>query len=142
VFVVPAAGGTAQRLAANDPPACLGVSSPGLTNSWPKWSPSVQTCADGLTYYWIIFSSSRDGNKFNLANFKDPKPSTPLPTSQLYLTALTIDKNNAVTTYPAVFIWNQPATSALYAGSSQSNHTPVWEEVAIPPPPPPPPPAF
>jgi hypothetical protein len=142
VFVVPSAGGTATRLTANDPPACLGVSSPGLTNSWPKWSPSVQTCADGLTYYWIIFSSSRDGNTFNLANFKDPKPATPLPTSQLYLTALTVDKNNAVRTYPAVFVWNQPATSALYAGANQSNHTPVWEEVAIPPPAPPPPPAF
>ena len=140
VFVVPAAKGPALRLAANDPPTCLDAPSPGVTNSWPKWSPSVQTCSDGLTYYWLIFSSSRDGNTFNLNNFKQPRPSTPLPTSQLYLTALTIDKNNAITTYPAVFIWNQPAASAQFANSNQSNHTPVWEEVAIPAPAPPPPP--
>ncbi len=139
VFVVPAAGGTATRLAANDPPMCAGVSSPGITNSWPKWSPSVQTCTDGLTYYWLIFSSSRDGNVFNVANFKAPAPASPVPTSQLYLTAITIDKNNKIQTYPALYIWNQPATSAAFK-SNQSNHTPIWEELAIPPPPPPAPP--
>src|SRR5690606_28998478 len=42
IFVVPASGGTALRLAANDPPACTGESSPGLHNSWPKWSPLVR----------------------------------------------------------------------------------------------------
>jgi hypothetical protein len=140
VFVVPAGGGMATRLSANDPPACLGVTSPGVTNSWPKWSPSVQTCSDGLTYYWIIFSSSRDGKDFNMANFNSPMPNSPLPTSQLYLTAITIDKTNKMQTYPAVYIWNQPSTSAAFK-SNQSNHTPAWEEVAIPPPPPPAPPA-
>jgi hypothetical protein len=137
--VVPSTGGTATRLAANDPPSCANLSSPGLTNSWPKWSPSVQQCTDGMTYYWIIFSSSRAGRTFDLTNFKDPKPSSPVPTSQLYLTALTIDSNNKVQSYPAVYIWNQPQTSAAYGGAPQSNHTPVWEEVAIPQPPPPPP---
>ena len=139
VFVVPSAGGSATRLAANDPPSCSNLSSPGLTNSWPKWSPSVQTCMDGVTYYWMIFSSSRDGHTFDLTNFKDPKPSSPVATSQLYLTALTIDKDNKLQTYPALYIWNQPQASATNGGAPQSNHTPVWEEVAIPAPPPPPP---
>jgi hypothetical protein len=137
VFVIPSGGGSAARLVANDPPNCLGASSPGVTNSWPKWSPSVQKCTDGLTYYWIIFSSSRDGNTFNLANFKDPKPSAAVPTSQLYLTAITIDTSNKLQMYPALFVWNQPAQSAAFGGDHQSNHTPVWEEVAIPPPAPP-----
>ncbi len=139
VFVVASGGGTAKRLVANDPPTCMNAPSPGVTNSWPKWSPSVQQCSDGLTYYWLIFSSSRDGNAFNLANFKDPKPSTPVPTSQLYLTAITVDQNNQLQTYPALYIWNQPAKNAAL-GANQSNHTPVWEEVAIPPPAPPSPP--
>ncbi|MDP9034634.1 MAG: hypothetical protein M3O50_07480 [Myxococcota bacterium] len=137
VFVVPSRGGTPVRLAANSPPACLGVSSPGITNSWPKWSPDVQSCPNGLSYYWLIFSSSRDGALFNPANMKMGVQSV---TSQLYLTGITVDATGKVTTYPALYIWNQPSQSALYAGSHQSNHTPVWEEVAIPPPPPPPPP--
>ena len=41
VFVVPATGGTATRLAANDPPACAGMTSPGITNSWGKWGPTA-----------------------------------------------------------------------------------------------------
>ena len=54
VYVVPSSGGAATRLAANDPPACLGVSSPGVTNSWPRWSPEHPSCG-GKTYYWPIF---------------------------------------------------------------------------------------
>ncbi|HZU81721.1 MAG TPA: hypothetical protein VE987_02340, partial [Polyangiaceae bacterium] len=108
-------------------------------NSWPKWSPSVQSCSDGLTYYWLIFSSSRDGNTFNGMNFKMGPPSPPLPTSQLYLTAVTVNPDTKETkTYPALYIWNQPVQSVMLPGSNQSNHTPVWEELAIPPPPPPP----
>jgi hypothetical protein len=49
VFILPAAGGTATRLAANDPPACTGKTSPGMTNSWPKWSPQAVTASDGET---------------------------------------------------------------------------------------------
>src|SRR5690606_1119036 len=58
VNVIPTAGGTAHRLAANDPPACTGESSPGVINSWPKWGPSIES-AGGNTYYWVIFSSAR-----------------------------------------------------------------------------------
>lgn len=136
VFIVPSGGGTPTRLAANEPPACLGARVPGITNSWPKWSPSVQQCSDGVTYYWIIFSSSRDQHTFNPMYFKMGL-SAPLPTSQLYLTAITVDKDKHLQTYPALYIWNQSSASTVYGGANQSNHTPVWEEVAIPPPPPP-----
>ncbi len=141
VFVVPADGtAPATRLAANDPPACLGLRSPGLTNSWPKWSPDVEKCDNGLTYYWIIFSSSRDGDQFKSSNLKTGGK---VVTSQLYLTGMTVDASGQVATFPALYIWNQPmhygGKNAAFAGASQSNHTPVWEVVSIPRPPPPPP---
>ncbi len=104
VFVVPAAGGEATRLVANDAPTCTKQTSPGLTNSWPKWSPSVQTF-NGKTYYFLTFSSRR--------------PETP----QLYVTAI-VDDGHSLTTYPALYLWNQPA--------DEGNHTPDWEEVNIP----------
>jgi hypothetical protein len=131
VFVVPAPGGTATRLNANTPPACTGAVSPGITNSWAKWSPQVTTCS-GKTYYWLIFSSSRGGMLFNPSNLMDGNNN--LPTSQLYVTALVADGSGNLTTYPALYIWNQPTTSDSFNGSHQSNHTPVWEVVDIPPP--------
>src|SRR4029077_8797853 len=55
VYVVSSTGGTPARLAANDAPACMGVTSPGINNSWAKWSPEYPNC-NGRTYYWLIFS--------------------------------------------------------------------------------------
>jgi hypothetical protein len=107
VFVVPSAGGVATRLAANDVPACqTGLQSPGLTNDWPKWSPDVGQ-ANGKHYYWITFSSKRTG------------------VAQLYVTALVVDGSGKLSTYPALYLWNQP--------SAEANHTPAWDDVQIPP---------
>jgi hypothetical protein len=107
VFVVPAAGGTAVRLAANDAPACqTGVASPGLTNDWPKWAPDVGR-ANGKRYYWVTFSSKRTG------------------VAQLYVAPLVVDAAGAVTTWPALYLWNQP--------SADGNHTPSWDNYQIPP---------
>src|SRR5262249_12302209 len=53
VFIVPAAGGTAKRLTANDPPACTGLASPGITNSWARWAPDAET-VNGKRYYWLV----------------------------------------------------------------------------------------
>jgi hypothetical protein len=121
IYVIPAAGdaGGGTRLAANDPPACTHRSSPGVTNSWGKWSPSVESVPVlGLTYYWIVFSSSR-------------YPSGPAQDSpQLYVTAMVVDGSGKVTTYPALYLWNQPP--------DEHNHTPAWDYFQIPPPPPPP----
>jgi WD40 repeat protein len=105
VYIVPTAGGTAVRLAANDPPTCGGFSSPGVGNSWPKWSPKVED-SNGKTYYWLTFSSKRTTSY---------KP-------QLYVAAITVE-NGVVTTYPALYLWNQP--------ENESNHTPAWDDFEI-----------
>jgi hypothetical protein len=109
VFVVPVGGPAATqatRLAANDPPACTQVTSPGITNSWPKWAPEVSTVGN-RTFYWLTFSSKRaDGS-----------------TPQLYVTPIVVD-SGVLKTYPALYLWNQPA--------DQGNHTPAWDHFDIP----------
>lgn len=105
LFVVPAGGGTATRLAANDPPACSEKKSPGVLNSWPKWAPQVQS-ADGRRYYWISFSSSRRG-----------------ATPQLYVGGVVVDQDGTVRTYKALYLWNQP--------SADGNHTAAWDVFKI-----------
>jgi hypothetical protein len=44
------------------------------------------------------------------------------------MAGVVIDKQGAVHTYPAVYIWNQDPTT--------SNLTPAWNNFQIPPPPP------
>jgi hypothetical protein len=107
------AGSAATRLVANDPPACTGQSSPGVTNSWPKWAPSAGTASGGRTFYWLVFSSTRDPMSGN--------------GPQLYLTPIVTDGHGQITTYAALYLWNQPET--------EHNHTPAWDNFAIPPPP-------
>jgi Tol biopolymer transport system component len=112
VYVLPfhgGVGGTAIRLAANDAAACqTSLGSPGLTNDWPKWSPQAVT-SGGKTYYWLTFSSKRAGTS----------------NAQLYITAVVVDEVGQISTYPALYLWNQP--------SSDGNHTPSWDDFAIPP---------
>jgi len=109
VFVVPSAGGTPTRLVANDPPACLTTKkSPGLTNSWPKWSPEVQR-AGGKDYYFLVFSSTR-----NPASNGGP---------QLYVAPIVVS-GGTVTTYAALYLWNQP--------ENENNHTPAWDVFKLP----------
>jgi hypothetical protein len=134
VYVVPAAGGTATRLKANDPPGCSGDVSPGVYNAWPKWSPSVRT-AGGKSYYFLLFSSAR-ATPFQVG--------VAVPASQLYLTAIVEDDaTHAIETYPAIYMWNQqnlvtqvgdaaPTTQAVLS----NNVTPAWNEFQIPPVPP------
>ncbi len=111
VFLVPASGGTATRLAANDPPSCANMTSPGLTNSWPKWAPN-STTVGGSTYYWLTFSSKRN----DVATTGNP--------AQLYVTPIVVDGQGNLTTYPALYLWNQPG--------SDGNHTPAWVNFTIP----------
>jgi hypothetical protein len=110
LYVIPPTGGTATRLAANDPPSCVGITSPGLTNSWPKWSPQAKSDAKGNTYYWLVFSSIRD-----------PAQATPAP--QLYAAPVVVDASGNVTTYSALYFWNQPET--------EHNHLPAWDVFQI-----------
>jgi hypothetical protein len=123
IFVVPAEGGKAIRFGANDPIVCPNqgsFKSPGVTNDWSKWSPEATVGPDGVTYYWLIFSSSRRANGGQQA--------------QLFITPMTVKDGTVNVDYPALYLWNQPA--------KESNHTPSWDHYRIPdiPPPPPPPP--
>lgn len=102
VFVVPTAGGAPLRLLANDPPQCGGKKSPGITNSWPRWAPEAGR-AGGRRYYFLTFSSTR------------AESGTP----QLYTAPVVIDENGTISSYPALPLWNQPAT--------EGNHTPAWD---------------
>jgi hypothetical protein len=138
IYVVPSAGGTALRLAANDPPLCSGETSPGVTNSWAKWSPTVRggpvgTPHEGKHYYFLLFSSARQ-SPFRLGQG---------PASQLYLTTLVELPNGELQTYPAMYLWNQsfeitdsttvpPTVSPVQT----SNLTPAFDEFVIPPRPP------
>jgi hypothetical protein len=110
VYVVGASGSqTPIRLAGNDPAACTGLTSPGVQNTWPKWAPGPSVGTDGKTYYWITFSSSRSP----LAKGKQ----------QLYVSAVVKDVAGTITTYPAIYLWNQDATV--------NNLIPAWDNFAI-----------
>ena len=125
VAIVKASGGTPVRLKANAPPACTNEASPGVLNSWPKWSPSVESDAAGNKYYFLVFSSARKyDEQFQIMPNKYTPPKTDARSSQMYLATIVVAPNGDVTDYPAVYIWNQtPATSNL---------TPAWDEFKIP----------
>jgi hypothetical protein len=112
MYVIPASGGTATRLAANDPPACSGRTSPGVSNSWPKWGPTALE-GNGSKYYWIVFSSTRSSSG----------------NPQLYVTSV-VQTGSKIATHGAIYLWNQPPT--------ESNHTPAWDTFQVPAVPPPP----
>jgi hypothetical protein len=126
-------GGQATRLAANDPPACTNQKSPGVINSWPKWSPRAMSVMStnpefgppDRTFYWLVFSSARQyEGQFELPKTGFSPPDT--RASQLYITAVVRDNTDGkLHSFPAIYIWNQdPKTSNL---------TPAWDEFKIPP---------
>jgi hypothetical protein len=135
VWVVPATGGTALRLTANDPPACSGEASPGVHNSWPKWSPVVRE-ANGKKYYFLIFSSSRQSP----GTISDPTTPTDVnPMSQLYMATLVDDGSGKLEQHSAVFLWNQRNLVTLDASQQakitdfvENNVTPAWDEFQAP----------
>jgi hypothetical protein len=130
-------GGTPIRLAANDPPACSQVTSPGSGNSWAKWSPIVRSSVSdeaysGRTYYFLTFASTREPPFTLGAN----GPFGAAPASQLYIATMVVDRAGNVETYPAVYLWNQSFLTS--DGSdveplSMSNLTPAWDEFVVPP---------
>jgi hypothetical protein len=147
VYIVPykgGNGGTAVRLKANDPVACTGLTSPGVQNTWPKWAPNPVVSSttggagtatdagpapqtiDGLTYYWITFSSLRSVTA---------GAGTSSAYEQLYVAGIVVDASGNVTDYAPIYLWNQ--------ADNVNNLIPAWGEFSIPPgvtPPPPPPP--
>ncbi|MBS2027693.1 MAG: hypothetical protein JST54_07320 [Deltaproteobacteria bacterium] len=114
VCVVPSNGGTATRLRANDPPACTGLVSPGLTNSWPRWAPQA-TQIGNERVYWMVFSSKRHASSVDGNGAMIP---------QLYVagvvTQVRSDGSEVVEhDYPALYVRSQ--------NPEQSNHTPAWD---------------
>jgi hypothetical protein len=137
VWVIPynnGAGGTAVRLAGNDPVACTGAAnagpaaSPGVQNTWPRWAPLPETTtagmagnqgADGKLYYWVTFSSTRadecslrgatGGVCHGPASSSTTEAADAVGRAQLYVAAVVVDPsmNNQITTYPAIYMWNQ-----------------------------------
>ncbi len=138
IYIVPSAGGEPIRLIANDPVSCTAETSRGSINSWPKWSPRVaRDEAGGKTYYFLMFSSGRSfPGAFELPRAR-LTPNISNKSSQLYMAAIVVDDaTQAVTTYPAVYLWNQNITvDAQGNGRSEptSNLTPAWDDFSIPP---------
>jgi hypothetical protein len=141
IDVIPTAGGTATRLVANDPNACAGDNTAlGIINSWPKWSPDV-VVNGGKTYYFLIFSSARKyGDAFSTQFQLQANPASDFTglhsSSQLYLAAIVVDNTTqAITTYPAVYLWNQNRTPSMgmAANLQYSNLTPAWDPFVLPP---------
>jgi hypothetical protein len=119
VALIPAGGGTAVLSGINKPPACTGRTSPGVNNVWPRWSPAYGPTG-GLTYYFLIFSSSRAGQTATSKYMN-----TPVPIVQLYISTVTVDEQRNITVYPAVYLWNQDP--------ARLNLTPAWSTFQLPP---------
>lgn len=136
VWVVPSAGGVAHRLRGNDPVACSGEVSPGVLNSWPKWSSAVRE-HNGKQYYFVIFSSARAyPGQFELGR-TEYTPPIETKSSQLYMSTIEVDPaTGTMTSYGAIYLWNQnyravPGTTT-YEELKTANMTPAWEDFSIP----------
>ncbi len=141
IRIIPVGGGTATRLVANDPNTCAGDDTTlGIINSWPKWSPDV--VVNGTkTYYFVIFSSARKyGDAFSSQFQLAANPASDFnglhSSSQLYLAAIVVDNTtNEITSYPAVYLWNQNRTpnNGMASDLQYSNLTPAWDPFELPP---------
>lgn len=140
VFVVPAPGNTATcaggtqppcKLAANAPAACTGLATPGVQNTWPKWAPAqaggVAPSSDMNTYYWVTFSSIRINDPKSAASTGSAQMDGGGPAGkvQLYIAGVSVSPSGAISTYPAVYLWNQDPTV--------NNLIPAWDNFTLPP---------
>ncbi len=112
IYLIESKGGVPVRLKANDPPVCTGLKSPGLTNSWTRWSPQA-TIAQDLKYYWLVYSSKR-----RVAAGLRP---------QLYVSAIVtkyVDGKEVLhAEYPGVYVASQDP--------AENNHTPQWDYFVV-----------
>jgi len=137
IYVMPSQGGAEPtRLLANDPVACSGESSPGVLNSWSKWSPRVRS-AGGLKYYFLVFSSARSyPARFDIPRATYTPKTLDTRSSQLYMAAVVVDEAGNITSYPAVYLWNQDRVlkaDGSLESIATSNLTPAWAEFDLPP---------
>ncbi|HYQ00944.1 MAG TPA: hypothetical protein VER96_19880 [Polyangiaceae bacterium] len=139
--VVPATGGERARLVANDPNACASDPTPlALLNGSPAWGPNP-VHQEGRTYYFLIFTSARKygdefSTQFELADKQDTAgthtDSTLSASTQLYLTTIVVDDaSGSITSYPAIYIWNQNRVPGSVNGFSA--RSPVWGSTILPP---------
>ncbi|MEI9936872.1 MAG: hypothetical protein WDO69_06590 [Pseudomonadota bacterium] len=140
VSVVPASGGDRARLLANDPNACAGDPTPlALLNGSPAWGPNP-VHHDGRTYYFMLFTSARRyGDEFAMQfQFDSTFPGTDeahtlRASTQLYLTTMVVDDTTgSVTSYPAIYVWNQNRIAASGGVATFASLTPVWGTTALP----------
>jgi hypothetical protein len=135
IHVVRRGGGDPIRLIANDPVSCTNETARGSINSWPRWSPRTAADDQGNTYYFLIFSSARNYP----GAFPLPKarltPEVSNKSSQLYMAPIVVDSAGNITTYPAIYLWNQnilvDATGNAVIQQA-SNLTPAWDDFSIP----------
>jgi hypothetical protein len=141
LYMTSASGtGTPTRLAANDPPACTGLTTATIYNSWPKWSPVAAAGPNGDTYYFFTFSSARQST----TTIPGGGGSPPEAASELFLGSVKVDSMGNVTSYPAIYLWNQHDVVTTNATTMVStvttaagtNLTPAWHDFVIPPVPP------
>lgn len=135
IYIVPSAGGEPHRLRGNDPVACSGETSPGVLNSWPKWSSAVREY-EGKNYYFVIFSSARAyPGQFNLQH-TDYTPPIETKSSHLYMSVVEHDpETGALTSYAPIYLWNQNYLATgpdAYEELNTANLTPAWEDFSIP----------
>jgi len=136
IYLVPAAGGTPQALAANNPPTCTGLTTATIHNSWPKWSP-IPKSVNGASYYFLIFSSTRYAK--DMIDTGSPDPNLRLaPASELYLATIKVQAGT-VTSYPGIYLWNQNYLVTTDANNNPTvtrspglHVTPAWDEFVIP----------
>lgn len=138
--VVAAKGGDPARLLANDPNACAGDSLPlTLLNGSPAWGPNP-VHHDGVSYYFLVFTSIRKyGDEFStpFQMVASGVTVTLRDSTQLYLTTIAVDdKTGRVTSYPAIYVWNQNRTlgpTGDAVGTQMANLTPVWGSTELAP---------
>jgi len=128
----------------------------GLSNSWPKWSPFVQTYK-GKKLLWVTFSSNRDYG-LHLVNkgFDSCYPpegpteaaynNIPQPLSkkgvglegcaqpQIWMAGVLVDEDGTLDATDRSF----PAFWLPFQDVNSHNHTAQWVEKVLSPPPPPP----
>ena len=118
VFVIPSIGGDPIRLAANDPPACSGVTSPGIINSWPPSGAAgrPQGRKDVLLAGVLVgprrLRHSAGAAQARLAAVHDRDRRHPG------------EVTDTIETFPAIYLWNQ--------STGESNHTPAWDAFELP----------
>jgi hypothetical protein len=135
IYVIPAAGGEAVRLKSNDA-ACPSEGATGnLYNSWAKWAPSYAS-GNGKTYYFLIFSTSRNSPYVLPRGSTHPQGS---PASQLYMATVVRNTDGSIESFPAIYLWNQRSLVDADGNVTElktNNVTPAWDEFKIPPVPP------